>query len=52
MIAAALAWKFNNAEGITTSDGEIVEFPDHLEFPEDLDALIAEYEQYLLDNPE
>jgi len=46
-IALVIGWKFNDQPGMTTTDGEIIEFPGGIPSKEDQDAWTAEYEAHI-----
>ena len=55
MIGIAIGWKYNHKQGIRTKGNKIVAWPASLgpkPTQKELDIIIAEYEQYVADNPE
>jgi len=46
-ISLVIGWKFNNQLGMSTKDGEIIEFPGGIPSKEDQDKWRAEYTEYL-----
>lgn len=46
-IGSVIEWKFNNQPGMSTKDGEIIEFPGGIPSKEDQDKWALEYEDHL-----
>lgn len=54
MLGQVLGWKYNHKQGIKTKGNKIVAWPASLDpkpTQEELNIIMAEYEQHLLDNP-